>query len=83
MLVGKYVPVIFLSLFVIRYFRGTCSSIEMLKGCIGLVSLGTPGLCGSGSGRIFALPLPQKKDRFQLPLPHLFAKSAQPVKDAN
>jgi len=27
-------------------------------------------LCGSGSGRIFALPLPQKKDRFQLPLPH-------------
>jgi len=25
-------------------------------------------LCGSG--RIFALPLPQKKDRFQLPLPH-------------
>jgi len=60
MLVGKYVFVIFLSLFVIRNFRGTCSSIEMLKGYIGKVSLGTPDLCGSGSGRIFALP----------PLPH-------------
>jgi len=30
-------------------------------------------LCGSGIGKIFALPLPQQKDRFQgfqLPLPH-------------
>jgi len=75
MLVGKYVFVIFLSLFVIRNFRDTCSSIEMLKGYIGKVSLGTPDLFGSGSGRIFALSLPQKKDRFrrlrfQLPLPH-------------
>ena len=77
MLVSKYVFVIFLSLFVIRNFRGTCSSIEMLKGYIGKVSLGTPDLFGSGSGRIFALPLPlpQKKDRFhrlrfQVPLPH-------------
>jgi len=41
MLVGKYVFVIFLSLFVIRNFKGTCSSIEMLKGYIGKVSLGT------------------------------------------
>jgi len=32
MLVGKYILVIFYSLFVIRNFRGTCSSIEMLKG---------------------------------------------------
>jgi len=33
-------------------------------------------LCGSGSGRIFALPLPfpQKKARFQLPLPHPWLK---------
>jgi len=70
MLVGKYVFVIFLSHFVIRNFRGICSSMEMLKGYIGNVSLGTPDLCGSGSGRIFALPLPQKKDGFQLRVPH-------------
>ena len=24
-------------------------------------------LCGSGNGRIFALPLPQEKDRFHIP----------------
>jgi len=29
--IGKYILVIFHSLFVIRNFRGTCSSIEMLK----------------------------------------------------
>ena len=33
-------------------------------------SLHSSLLCGSGSGGFFALPLPQKKDRFQLPLPH-------------
>ena len=44
MLVGKYVFVIFLSVFVIRNFRGTCSPIEMLKGYIGRASLGTPDL---------------------------------------
>jgi len=32
MLIGKYILVIFHRLFVIRNFRGTCSSIEMLKG---------------------------------------------------
>jgi len=32
MLIGKYIFVIFLNLFVIRKFRGTSSSIEMLKG---------------------------------------------------
>jgi len=32
MLIGKYIFVIFLSLFVIRNVRGTCSSIEMMKG---------------------------------------------------
>jgi len=32
MLVAKYVSVVFLNLFVIRNFGGTCSSIEMLKG---------------------------------------------------
>jgi len=31
MLIGKYIFVIFHSLFLIRNFRGTCSSIEMLK----------------------------------------------------
>jgi len=32
MLIGKYAFVIFLNLFFIRNFRGTCSSVEMLKG---------------------------------------------------
>jgi len=32
MLICKYIFVIFLNFFVIRNFRGTCSSIEMLKG---------------------------------------------------
>jgi len=44
MLVGKYVFVIFLDLFVIRNFRGACSSIEMLKGYMARVSLVTPVL---------------------------------------
>jgi len=43
-IVGKYVFVIFLSLYVIRSFRGTCSSIKMLKGYMARVSLGTPAL---------------------------------------
>jgi len=29
-----------------------------------MLLLKSNNLCGSGSGRIFALPLPQKKDRF-------------------
>jgi len=44
MLIGKYVFVIFLSLFVMRNFRGTCSSVEMLKGYIARESLGIPAL---------------------------------------
>jgi len=31
MLIGKYILVIFHSIFVIRNFRGTSSSVEMLK----------------------------------------------------
>ena len=37
-IVDKYVFVIFLSLYVIRSFRGTCSSIKMLKGYMARVS---------------------------------------------
>jgi len=44
MLICKYIFVIFLNLFVIRNVRGTCSSIEMLKGCMARESLGTPVL---------------------------------------
>jgi len=44
MLIVKYILVIFHSLFVIRNFRGTCSSIEMLKGCMARESLITPDL---------------------------------------
>ena len=44
MLIGKYIFVIFLSLFVRRNSRGTCSSIEMLKGYMAIESLGTPDL---------------------------------------
>ena len=44
MLIGKYIFVIFLNLFVIRNFRGTCLSIEMLKGYMARESLGTPVL---------------------------------------
>jgi len=44
MLVGKYILVIFLNLFVIRNFRSTCSSIEMLKGYMARESLRTPVL---------------------------------------
>jgi len=36
--------VVLLSLFVIRNFRGTCSSVEMLKGCMVRERLGTPGI---------------------------------------
>jgi len=43
-MLGKYVFVIFLSLYVIRNFRGTCSSIKMLKGYMDRASLGTPGI---------------------------------------
>jgi len=32
MLIGKHIFVIYVNLFVIRKFRGTCSSVEMLKG---------------------------------------------------
>ena len=39
-----HIFVIFLNLFVIRNFRGTCSSIEMLKGYMARESLGTPVL---------------------------------------
>jgi len=44
MVIGEYVLVIFLSLFVIRHFRCTCAFIEMLKGCMAIESLGTPAL---------------------------------------
>jgi len=44
MLLGKYIFVIFHSLFVIRNFRGTCSSIEMLKGYMARESLITLAL---------------------------------------
>jgi len=40
MLIGKYIFVIFLSLFVIRNFRGKCSYNEMLKGYMAGKSLG-------------------------------------------
>jgi len=43
-LVGKYVFVIFLSLYVVRNFGATCPSIKMLKGYMARVSLGTPDL---------------------------------------
>jgi len=44
MLIGKHIFVIFLNLFAIRNFRGTCSSIDMLKGYMARESLGTPVL---------------------------------------
>jgi len=44
MLIGKYIFVFFLNLFVIRNFKGTCLSIEMLKGYMARESLGTPVL---------------------------------------
>ena len=44
MLIGKHILVVFHSLFVIRNFRGTCSSIEMLKGYTARESLITPVL---------------------------------------
>ena len=42
MLIGKHIFVVFLRVFVIRNFCGTCSSIEMLKVCMARESLGTP-----------------------------------------
>jgi len=44
MLIGKHIFVIFLNLFVIRNFRGICSSVEMLKGYMAREGLGTPVL---------------------------------------
>jgi len=41
-IVGKYVFVIFLSLYVIRSSRGTCLSTKMLKGYMARVSVGNP-----------------------------------------
>jgi len=35
---------ILLGLFVVRYFRGTCSFVKMVKGHMGRESLGTPDL---------------------------------------
>jgi len=43
-LICKYIFVIFFKLFVIRNFRGTYLSIEMLKGYMARESLGTPVL---------------------------------------
>jgi len=40
----KWVFVILLSVFVIRHFRGTRSSVEMLKGYMVREMLGSPGL---------------------------------------
>jgi len=40
MLIGKHIFVVFLSFFVIRSFRGTCSSTEILKGSMARESLG-------------------------------------------
>jgi len=42
MFFGKYILVIFLRLFVIRNFRGTCTSVEMLKGHMARERLITP-----------------------------------------
>ena len=39
LLIGKYIPVIFHSLLIIRNFRDTCSSIKMLKGYMARESL--------------------------------------------
>jgi len=44
MLIGKYIFVIFLTLFVWRNFRGTCLSVKMLKGYMARESSGTPAL---------------------------------------
>jgi len=44
MLIGKYIFVIFLNVFVITNLRGACSSIEMLKRYMARESLGTPVL---------------------------------------
>jgi len=40
MLIGKYIFVIFISLFVVRNFRDTCSYNKMLKECMAGESLG-------------------------------------------
>ena len=44
MLIGKYIFVIFLNLFVVRNFKGTCSPIEMLKRYMARERLETPVL---------------------------------------
>jgi len=46
MLIGKYIFVIFPSLFAARNCRGTCSSTEILKGYMARESLRTPSLFG-------------------------------------
>ena len=43
-LIGKHNFIVFLSLSVIKFFRGTCSSVKMLKGYMTRKSLGTPVL---------------------------------------
>jgi len=43
-LIGKHMFFIFLSLFVMKYFKGTRSSVKMLKWCMARESLGTPVL---------------------------------------
>jgi len=44
MLIGEHILVIFHSLFVIKNFRGTCTSMEMLEGYVARESLITPVL---------------------------------------
>jgi len=44
MLIVKYLWIIMTKYFVMRNFRGTCSSVEMLKGYIVRGRLGTPEL---------------------------------------
>jgi len=43
-LIGKYIFIIFLSIFVIKNIRGTCSSVKMVKACMARESLVTPAL---------------------------------------
>jgi len=62
MLIGKYIFVIFHSLFDIRNFRGTCSPIEILKGYMARESLITPvlNLVPSPRGNFGGLSPPNK-----------------------
>jgi len=41
-LIGKHIFIILLSPFVIKNFRGTCSSVKILKGYMARESLGNP-----------------------------------------